>query len=278
LTRDLVNIMSPEPEKQAKFHEALKSAVPRFLGPGSKALDGQAVPHRLYDHADSAAAAADTMRKKPTTKQAALPAAIPNSSETQPRPSTDKWKRLLPNSPAATGDPLLDAALRLNKIHDECIIAQINYDNSMTAASQHKLPSGVQYPPHFQQLTMIDQKRVASTTSILQQQQTNLRLSKDSFREVLNQPQKPVCKVPEQASSLDPSKGPVAQGNGSSAARGSSTTPSANPAGEHSADSLLSYLLQYAVHQWNMTAPAAFSITSVYALVCSGGHSMTATA
>lgn len=123
----------------------------------------------------------------------------------------------------------------------------------------------------------MDQDRVASTAATLKQQQINLRLSKDSFREVLNQQQKPACKVLEQASNPNPSKGPVAQGNGSSAARGSSTTPSANPAGEHSPDSLLSYLFQHAVHQWNMTAHAASSITSVYALVCSGGHSMTAT-
>ena len=81
LTRDLVNIMSPfkpAPEKQAKFHEA----EPRFLSSDSKALDSQAAPHRLYDHADSAAAAEGTMPKKPISKQAALPAAIPTSSET----------------------------------------------------------------------------------------------------------------------------------------------------------------------------------------------------
>ncbi|DBA99391.1 TPA: hypothetical protein ACH3X3_011990 [Trebouxia sp. C0006] len=156
------------------------------------------------------------MRMKHITKQAAHPAAVTNSSETQPTITNVNWKRLLLDSPAATGDPLLDAALRLNQSHEDCTIAQVNYDNGRIAAESHKLPKGM------------DQDRVASTT--LKQQQINLRLSKDSFREVLNQQQKPACKVLEQASNPNPSKGPVAQGNGSSAARGSSTTPSANPA------------------------------------------------
>ncbi|DBA95506.1 hypothetical protein WJX82_004304 [Trebouxia sp. C0006] len=45
--------------------------------------------------------------------------------------------------------------------------------------------------------------------------------------EVLNQPREPACEASEQASNTNSSKGPGAQGSGSSAARGCSTTPSA---------------------------------------------------
>jgi len=141
LTRDLVNVISH------LRPEASELGVPRSLSPGSKALSDQAAPHLFYGHAHSAAAAEDNMpamRMKHITKQAAHPAAVPNSSETQPTITNVNWKRLLLDSPAATGDPLLDAALRLNQSHEDCVIAQINYDNSQTAASQHKLPSGVQ--------------------------------------------------------------------------------------------------------------------------------------
>jgi len=91
-----------------------------------------------------------------------------------------------------------------NKSHEDCVIAQIYHYNSKKAASQHKLPSGVQYPPRFQQLLMMDQNRVASTAATLKQQQTNLRLSREFFREVLNQPQEPACKASEQASNTSP--------------------------------------------------------------------------
>ncbi len=138
LTRDLVNVISP------LRPEASELGVPRSLSPGSKALSDQAAPHLFCGHADSAEDNMPAMRMKHITKQAAHPAALPNSSETQPTITDVNWKRLLPASSAATGDPLLDAALRLNQSHEDCVIAQINYDNSQTAASQHKLPSGVQ--------------------------------------------------------------------------------------------------------------------------------------
>ena len=100
-------------------------AVPRSLSPGIQALTDQAAPHHSHDRAHSAAAAVDNisvMRKKPISKQAAHPAAIPNSSETQPNKSDVNWKSLLPDSPAATGHPLLDAALHLNKSRgDSCL-------------------------------------------------------------------------------------------------------------------------------------------------------------
>ncbi|DBA95916.1 TPA: hypothetical protein ACH3X1_001445 [Trebouxia sp. C0004] len=115
VTRDLVNVISPfkpEAAKQARLHGASQTTVPRFLSPGSKALT------------DSAAAAEDNMAVMHGDAQPAHPAAIPNSSETQPSISKVNWKRMLPNSPAATeGDPLLDAALRLNKSHEDCITA-----------------------------------------------------------------------------------------------------------------------------------------------------------
>jgi len=248
LTRDLVNVIPPcrpEGSKQARFHEPSKTAVPRFLSPGSKALTGQAVPHLSHDHADSAAAASDNipiMRKKHISKQAAHPGAIPNSSETQPTISNVNWKRLLPESPAETGHPLLDAAMCLNNSNDDCIIAKINDENSRIAAASHKLPSGVLYPAFFQQLFKTDRDRVASTGSTLKQLQTDFSLNKESFRDVLNQPQEPACKASEQASNINPSKGPVAQGNGSSAAVGGSSTPSAPPSGEHSHNFSLSHL------------------------------------
>ena len=144
LTRDLVNVISH------LRPEASELGVPRSLSPGSKALSDQAAPHLFYGHAHSAAAAEDNMpamRMKHITKQAAHPAAVPNSSETQPTITNVNWKRLLLDSPAATGDPLLDAALRLNQSHEDCTIAQVNYDNSRIAAESHKLPKGVQYPP-----------------------------------------------------------------------------------------------------------------------------------
>lgn len=211
LTRDLVNVISafkPEPEKQAKFREASQTAVPRFLSPGSKALTGQAVPHLLYDHADSTAAAEDSvavMRKKRSSKQAAHPAATPNSSETPSGKPYLNWHDCCLTLLQQQVTPLLDTALRLNKSPEDCITAQIHHDNSKTAASQHKLPSGVQYPPCFEQLVKMDQDRVASTASILKQQQKNFSLNKELFREVLRPPAKhkskhqtPIPASPEQ--------------------------------------------------------------------------------
>ena len=95
-------------------------------------------------------------------------------------------------------------AFRWTQSHRDCVIAQINHANSRIAASQHKLPIRVQCPSDFQQLPMMDQNRVASTAVILKQQQTNFSLNKESFREVLNQPQKPACKASEQASNTSP--------------------------------------------------------------------------
>ncbi len=100
--------------------QASNIAVPWSLSLGIKALTDQAAPHHPHDHADSAAAALDNisvMCKKRISKQAAHPAATPNSGETQPDKSNVDWKRLLPAFSAATVDPLLDAALRLNKSH-----------------------------------------------------------------------------------------------------------------------------------------------------------------
>ena len=237
LTRDLVNVISPLRPAASEL------GVPRSLSPGSKALSDQAAPHLFYGHADSAAAAEDmpVTRMKHITKQAAHPTAVPNSSETQPSILNVNWTRLLPDSLAATGHPLLDAALHLNKGNEDCIIAKINNENSRIAAESHKLPSGVQYPASFQQLLKIDQDRVVSSSAALNQQQTNFSLSKDSFREVLQQPWEPPCKASEQP--LNPNrKGPVAQSNGSAAAVGGSSTPYALPSGEHSHNFSLSHL------------------------------------
>ena len=108
--QQLVNLIfhfKPESEKQVRFHEASKTAVPRFLSPDSEAMTGQAVPHCLYDHADSATAAEDNAAvtcKKRSSKQAAHPAATPNSSETPSGKPYVNWQRLLSDSLAATGD------------------------------------------------------------------------------------------------------------------------------------------------------------------------------
>jgi hypothetical protein len=88
--------------------------------------------------------------------------------------------------------------------------------------------------------------------------------------EVLNQPREPACEASEQASNTNPSKGPGAQGSGSSAARGCSTTPSAACDGEPSVNFVLSYLFQYAMHQCDMIVPA------YHKYVCFG-HAMAAT-
>ncbi len=238
LTRDLVNVISH------LRPEASELGVPRSLSPGSKALSDQAAPHLFCGHADSAAAAEDNMpimHIKDITKQAAHPAAVPNSSGTQPSISGFNWKRLLPDSPTATGHPLLDAALRLNRSHEDSIIAKINYDNSRIAAESHKLPRGLQYPPSFQQLLQTDQDQVASNATALKQQQTNFSLSKDSFREVLKQPREPTRRASEQPLNIT-RKGAVAQSNESSAAVDGSSTRSAPPSGEHSHHFSLSYL------------------------------------
>ncbi len=93
-------------------------------------------------------------------------------------------RELLPDSPAATGDLLLNAALRQNKSLEACIIAQINHDNSNVTADSHKLPRGVHHPPHIQQLLKADENRVASTAAFLKQQQTHIGLNKESFRKL----------------------------------------------------------------------------------------------
>ena len=92
-TRDIVNVISPVKLslmlcrkrlalKLHAFSKASNIGVPRSLSPGIKALTDQAVPHHSHDHADSAAAALDSisvMRKKRISKQAAHPAAIPTA-------------------------------------------------------------------------------------------------------------------------------------------------------------------------------------------------------
>ncbi len=136
MTREIVNVMSAFKLSLTLWRKRLalklqafrqiiaqasNIAAPWSLSLGIKALTDQAAPHHSHNHADGAAAALDNisvMCKERISKQAAPPAATPNSSETQPDKSIVNWKRLFPASSAATVDPLLDAALRLNRSHE----------------------------------------------------------------------------------------------------------------------------------------------------------------